>query len=733
MNPTNLNDYFKSQGKTLPAISERSGDATKAGISNYSGTAEQNNQLLNYYIKGTNQGSSPSTNTSVSSPYTINSSSLKQTNPVPLANPNVDAYSYTSQINNVANDLSNQVNLQQSEVDALREKARSGSNTVSNLQALLGGKTEDMNKTYQDTGVTALYGQLSDLNAQATGLKNEAAAIPIQIQNEFAGRGATEGGVAPISSARLRDNALKSLSLGQQAAIATANYDKAKVYADGLIEAKYSKITAEIEAAKTNLQNLKEFDLTPAENKLLKTQEMAQNAKLTAIQEQKDNEKSIQDLIIKAAGQGADQTTLKRASSAKSPQEAAIALGQWAGDYWQTKALEDAYKKQQVANTQTQVSSGNYVSAMEKYDATPAQLARAIAMKETNGGLNITAGASGELASKYQYMPATWASTSQAYNKAVNGKNAPLAFSLDLEDAVTEWQIAKWKAEGKTNAQIFAMWNGGPGAANNWQNRVGVNSKGVKYDVPSYVNGASQFLAQITGMTNAVGTSATNPNNTTAKSWLTQYNAGTMSLEDIYTKIGSSNDALPIKNELARLISEQGGKRIYGADDASIQAIQEQIKNINSLLQNNNYGSIVGRVQGGWGIVPDKLNTGKQDMLAVAKNLVSNQTLQALAEAKSKGITFGALSEGELSTLANSASSISSKIIKDKDGNVTGFTGSEDAFASDLRIIKEKMEKAIANKTNNSSIASGIVSTFESTLNNPTGSYIPKDAFVNSF
>jgi murein DD-endopeptidase MepM/ murein hydrolase activator NlpD len=595
---------------------------------------------------------------------------------------------------------------------------------------LLGDKGQDVQNLNEQYGVNANKKTVTDLSGQILALNNQKQIDKLNI-GQTAG-GLTESSAAGFSDQIDRQNAIKALTLNTQLQAAQGNLSLAQDSVQQMIDAKYGGIQSRIDTLKQFL-DLNKDDLTRADKKAYDNQQTLLAAKQKDLDIAKKNDESIQNMVVNAASQGAPSDQLAKASKAKSPQEAAIALGQWAGDYWQTKALEDAYKKQQVANTQTQVSSGNYVSAMEKYDATPAQLARAIAMKETNGGLNITAGASGELASKYQYMPATWASTSQAYNKAVNGKNAPLAFSLDLEDAVTEWQVAKWKAEGKTNAQIFAMWNGGPGAANNWQNRVGVNSKGVKYDVPSYVNGASQFLAQITGMTNAVGTSATNPNNTTAKSWLTQYNAGTMSLEDIYTKIGSSNDALPIKNELARLISEQGGKRIYGADDASVQAIQEQIKNINSLLQNNNYGSIVGRVQGGWGIVPDKLNTGKQDMLAVAKNLVSNQTLQALAEAKSKGITFGALSEGELSTLANSASSISSKIIKDKDGNVTGFTGSEDAFASDLRIIKEKMEKAIANKTNNSSIASGIVSTFESTLNNPTGSYIPKDAFVNSF
>lgn len=216
--------------------------------------------------------------------------------------------------------------------------------------------------------------------------------------------------------------------------------------------------------------------------------------------------------------------------------------------------------------------------------------------------------------------------------------------------------------------------------------------------------------AKTRGETTGGGTGTTGTASDNAKAWLAQYNSGTMSLEDIYTKIGSSKEASVLKNEVARLIAAQGGKRVFGLDDASIQAINAQIKNVDDLLYGNgkkeidkttgDVGSIVGFVQGGLGVIPDAWNTGKQDALAVAKNLVSNQTLQALADAKAKGITFGALSEGELGLVADAASRISAKLkIDPKTKEIIGFTGSESQFKDDLKTIRDNLAKSIETKT----------------------------------
>jgi len=214
--------------------------------------------------------------------------------------------------------------------------------------------------------------------------------------------------------------------------------------------------------------------------------------------------------------------------------------------------------------------------------------------------------------------------------------------------------------------------------------------------------------ADAKGTSGTVGVAGSASDN--AKAWLAQYNSGALSLEDIYTKIGSTKEAGVLKNQVAQLVAAQGGKRVYGQDDATVQAINAQVQNINDLLYGKgkteadnttgDVGTIVGVVQGGLGISPDKLNVYKQDALATAKNLVSNQTLQALADAKAKGITFGALSEGELGLVSDAASRISSKLkIDPVTKEITGFTGSESSFKDDLKTIKDNLQKSITTKT----------------------------------
>lgn len=58
-----LNEYYQSKGQALPSISERQGIAAQAGIQNYTGTAQQNTQLLGNLMStgANNQVATPST------------------------------------------------------------------------------------------------------------------------------------------------------------------------------------------------------------------------------------------------------------------------------------------------------------------------------------------------------------------------------------------------------------------------------------------------------------------------------------------------------------------------------------------------------------------------------------------------------------------------------------------------------------------------------------------------
>jgi len=453
-----------------------------------------------------------------------------------------------------------------------RNKQIETSNSIASLTLQKGQQANDLAQAYQTGGVNDLYKQLSGLNVEAQGLQRSASAIPLQLQENSANRGITLGGIAPIESGLLRQNALKQLTLAQSAAIAQGNYDVAKNLADQQVNAKYAQIDAEIAAKKINEEALYKNVTDPAIKKALEARMALTKKEEQAQTDKRAKELAVSKLIIDAAPVAPPELITKAKeiqARGGSDVEVAQALGKYGGDYLANEKLK-----------------------------------------------------------------------------------------LDMEKVKQSMQTESLQQQ------------------------------------------------KLRGEISTAGGGTTSGGSANAKAWLSQYNSGAMSLEDIYTKIGSSKEALALKNEVSRLVAEQGGKRVFGLDDASVQAINAQIKNVDDLLKGD-VGSIVGFVQGGLGIVPDKFNVYKQDALAIAKNLVSNQTLQALADAKSKGITFGALSEGELGLVADAAGRISSKLIKDKDGNITGFSGSEGQFMSDLKLIKESLKKSIETKTQNTFVSTG--------------------------
>jgi hypothetical protein len=85
-----------------------------------------------------------------------------------------------------------------------------------------------------------------------------------------------------------------------------------------------------------------------------------------------------------------------------------------------------------------------------------------------------------------------------------------------------------------------------------------------------------------------------------------------------------------------------------------------------------------------------------QDFAGGVHKLVSGLTLQSLIDAKARGATFGALSQGELSILANSASAINDWEIKDNNGKGIGVWNiDENSFKKELSSIKELTNRAL--------------------------------------
>lgn len=137
-------------------------------------------------------------------------------------------------------------------------------------------------------------------------------------------------------------------------------------------------------------------------------------------------------------------------------------------------------------------------------DQQAVNLAKAIRQTESGGDFNAK-GASGE-SGAYQWMPDTW----KAHAGTVLG-NPNAEMSPSNQNAVAYATIKKWKDEGLNPAQIAAKWNSGSEVG--WENKRGVNSAGVAYDVPKYVasvTGAYQKVKAGSG----VGVDPNNPSST---------------------------------------------------------------------------------------------------------------------------------------------------------------------------------------------------------------------------
>lgn len=127
-------------------------------------------------------------------------------------------------------------------------------------------------------------------------------------------------------------------------------------------------------------------------------------------------------------------------------------------------------------------------------------LAKAIRQTESGGNFNAKGG-SGE-SGAYQWMPDTWKAHAK---QALGNENAEMTPSN--QNAVAYTVLKSWKDQGLNPAQIAAKWNSGSEVG--WENKRGVNSAGVQYDVPKYVKSVTDAYQTV----KAGGQTFADPNN----------------------------------------------------------------------------------------------------------------------------------------------------------------------------------------------------------------------------
>lgn len=191
-----------------------------------------------------------------------------------------------------------------------------------------------------------------------------------QIQQLDKGKfgGLTVAGGQNIDAEINRQTAIKNLSLGTQLAAAQGNLSLAQDFVDKAVSAKFDD-------AEKKLTNLKDYlsinqkELERLDTRAYNAQTNLVNAKIKDLETSKKNFTDIQNMIVNASSQNAPASLVAKAQKAATPGEAAMILGQYAGDYYKTELL-----KNQIATEKAQRAKIYSSIAADNAAATPVQV-----------------------------------------------------------------------------------------------------------------------------------------------------------------------------------------------------------------------------------------------------------------------------------------------------------------------------------------------------------------------
>lgn len=239
------------------------------------------------------------------------------------------------------------------------QQAQGITEELQGLTAGLLGESETRATAEEEAGIAGLTQQESDLATRLSAIQREAQAIPLQLQQEATGRGITAGGLRPLQTARLRENAIQALTTASQLEAVRGRLTTALDLVDRAVAQKYDPIKEEIAVKQANLQLILQSPaFTAAQKRQAEQQAAQQEARKLAIEKREEDEKSFKEFTAKIAGMGVSTEILERANSAGSYEEAfSIAMPEIARLAREDKKAEQALKDLQVDNIRSQIEA----------------------------------------------------------------------------------------------------------------------------------------------------------------------------------------------------------------------------------------------------------------------------------------------------------------------------------------------------------------------------------------
>ena len=208
----------------------------------------------------------------------------------------------------------------------------------------LGGQGQAQVAAEEKFGVTGFQKQLTDITGQIQSLQKEAAAIPLQIQEQFTGRGVTAGGVAPIQAAELRKNAIKALGLSAIAQTLQGNLALAQQQANRSVDLEFGQEENKLkylQAAYTmNRDRLEREDKKRADALGILLGERTR-----ILNEQKERANRVMDIRMEFALNGGDTETQSLLERETSPERALTLASNVLGEKFRQQQEEKQFER----------------------------------------------------------------------------------------------------------------------------------------------------------------------------------------------------------------------------------------------------------------------------------------------------------------------------------------------------------------------------------------------------
>lgn len=303
---------------------------------------------------GANTGTTPSNSNGTSGSSVITSDAFKKQPDLQIPSAKPDVTPYNAIVNSALSSLASY----QTNVDNATTTQNTLLKTLTDTMNSMSDKTAYSQQQEQLAGVGKEQSQLDTYNARANdllasmkALSNESQAIPLKMQQSVEGQGVTDAGLAPLTTAKLRENAIKALTLqseGDALASQITNSEtrlaRAKENAQKAVDLKYKPLEEQLDRVKTFLEINQKYILDPAEKKRLEATNIALAERERLLADKKEQDKRIEDMIVNANAQGAPATAIANArkmqANGATSSDVSMALGRYSGDYYKTELLK---------------------------------------------------------------------------------------------------------------------------------------------------------------------------------------------------------------------------------------------------------------------------------------------------------------------------------------------------------------------------------------------------------